>query len=479
MPLKTSERLNRYHFLMVMAVDFFTVAACLAAALKIRFGSLLTVPSDAIIGTWIFFSVMQMIFMLMEDLYTVRSTVNRTMNIFRTIRMTVMITLLYIVALFVLHFPSSILIVSRLAILIFMVLWLGVVIFTRLFLLPRLFSVVIRLLGFKRITVLIFGEKKAAEGMKSNLRRSRAYRSVLNIETAEPVRGGGDFQQMKTLMEERDATECMVVFQDEGFDEMADLIIRVTDASIPLCVFSPRFLELGYFDPWLSTSRYGAMVFCRRKWGRMSELVWRFLDVAAAILGFLLFLPVTAPTAAAVALSGKGGVFFRQERIGKDKKPFTFLKFRSMRVEDDSRQKDHKEYFARYANGNAAEKTENGKIYKSVSSSSVTKVGKVIRKTSIDELPQILNVLRGDMSIVGPRPCIEYELEHYDKQWYHLRFDVKPGLTGIWQVYGRSRLSFEKSQFLDFVYVLSRTDGMNIKLIFKTFPVMLFGKGGL
>jgi lipopolysaccharide/colanic/teichoic acid biosynthesis glycosyltransferase len=85
----------------------------------------------------------------------------------------------------------------------------------------------------------------------------------------------------------------------------------------------------------------------------------------------------------------------------------------------------------------------------------------------------------GEMSIVGPRPCIDYEMEHYTSEWLQQRFTIKPGLTGIWQIYGRSRLDFKKSQFLDFIYVLSRTDGTNIRLILKTFPVMFFGKGGV
>ena len=148
-------------------------------------------------------------------------------------------------------------------------------------------------------------------------------------------------------------------------------------------------------------------------------------------------------------------------------------------MDAENKEESHREYFRKYVNGNAAKKTKNGEVFKKVSSDTVTTVGRIIRRTSLDELPQIFNVLRGDMTIVGPRPCISYELEHYNNDWLQKRFTVKPGLTGIWQVYARSRLEFKKSQFLDFIYVISRSDGMNIRLILKTVPVMFFSKGGI
>lgn len=224
---------------------------------------------------------------------------------------------------------------------------------------------------------------------------------------------------------------------------------------------------------------YGALTFFSRECTRLSSALWRLSDILIALAGLLLFLPVIAVIIPAIAISSPGGILYRQTRIGYMKKPFSFFKFRSMRVNVGDKQSIHKKYFMKYVNGDAAVKSENGEVFKTVSTKAVTPVGKIIRKTSLDELPQIRNVLRGDMSIVGPRPCIDYELKYYTNEWLQHRFTVKPGLTGIWQVYGRSRLGFEKSQFLDFIYVLSRTDGINIRLILKTFPVIFFGKGGV
>ena len=107
----------------------------------------------------------------------------------------------------------------------------------------------------------------------------------------------------------------------------------------------------------------------------------------------------------------------------------------------------------------------------------MTWTGRIIRKTSIDALPQFLNVLKGDMSLVGPRPCIAYEMDYY-RDWQRYRFSVRPGLTGVWQVYGRSRLPFDAAQFLDLCYALKRSTGLNIRLLLKTIPVVLFGRGG-
>ena len=141
----------------------------------------------------------------------------------------------------------------------------------------------------------------------------------------------------------------------------------------------------------------------------------------------------------------------------------------------DANSREHKEYFAKYARGFSSGKPETFKLDQK---NRITNVGRLIRKTSIDEFPQLFNVLRGEMTIVGPRPCIPYELEFY-KSWQKRRFTVKPGLTGIWQVYGRSRLPFDHAQFLDFLYTIDMSYSLDFRLLMKTVPVILLGKGGV
>lgn len=482
MPLRRSYQLDRLYFLTILISDFLIIGISIVLAVLIRFGSLDTpeAPSSAMMGTWVFLTLSQIVAMMVENLYVARTTVNRSMNIFRTIRMIVAISVVFIVVLFVTHFPSRVFLCSRLAVLTMIALWMGLTIISRLLLIPGIFASLVR--PGASIGIVIFGEKGIAGRVRSSMLRSPSSRSVLKLKVCSDPLPRDPKERLSAcmeVMESENAEELMMIFEDEDFDEIAEFCLLTRRRGIPFVIFSKRIPELGYFDPWLSMNGYGAMVFSSREWTGLSRRMWRAVDVAAASLGAILFLPVILVTIPAIALTSRGGVLYVQKRVGRGKETFDFLKFRSMRNEVRERQTEHRKYFRQYVNGSAASEDENGSVFKTISPMAVTPVGKVIRRTSIDELPQILNVIRGDMSIVGPRPCIGYELEFYDREWLQMRFTVKPGLTGIWQVYGRSRLSFEKSQFLDFVYVLSRADGLNMKLILKTFPVMVFGKGGL
>ncbi|OPL19455.1 MAG: hypothetical protein AVO35_10580 [Candidatus Aegiribacteria sp. MLS_C] len=484
MPLRRSHQINRLYFLTLLFYDFAIIAASILIAVRMRFGQFVSpeVPLTAMVGTWVFLNFFQMLAMMVENLYVVRTTVNRSMNIFRTVRMIFAITVLYILYLFLAHFPSDSYICSRLTIIYVMFFWISLTAVSRLLLVPRTFSLIARLLGMNRVPIIIFGDERISQSIRNSMMRSTAYAKLLDLSICSdrlPDDPDGKFQACMDIMEKRRAREIMMVFGNEDFDDIARFSMLTRRAGVPFVIFSTRILELGYFDPWLTTGNYGAMTFCSRGWTANFRRLWRLVDLAASITGIVLFLPVILLTVPAIALTSRGGVLFRQTRIGRDRKPFTFYKFRSMRTDAEDRHTDHRKYFREYVSGSAASDTGNGKVFKSVNPRALTPVGRIIRKTSLDELPQMLNVLKGEMSIVGPRPCIDYELEHYDREWLQQRFTVKPGLTGIWQVYGRSRLSFEKSQFLDFVYVISRTDGLNLRLILMTFPMMLFGKGGL
>ncbi len=433
-------------------------------------------------GTWIFLAISGMLFMMVEDLYAVRTTLNKAMNIFRSIRMIITLSVFFIVVLFLTHFPTKTFICSRLAVFIMMILWLVMTIITRLLIVPRIFPWLLRILRFGKITLVIFGEETVCRKIRSILLKSPVYRSILDFRIhsgSMPEDPDERYRMCMKVLESENATELVMLFDEQDFNFIARFSLLTRRAGVPFSIYSRRILELGYFDPWITIDSYGALTFYSRERSGTSRALWRVSDILIAVTGLLFFLPVIAVTIPAITLSSPGGVLYRQTRIGYRKKPFSFFKFRSMRIDAEDRHSTHKKYFIKYVNGDAAIKSKNGEIFKTVSTKAVTPVGRIIRKTSVDELPQILNVLRGDMSIVGPRPCIDYELEYYTSEWLQQRFTVKPGLTGIWQVYGRSRLGFEKSQFLDFIYVLSRTDGINIRLILKTFPVILFGKGGL
>ncbi len=202
----------------------------------------------------------------------------------------------------------------------------------------------------------------------------------------------------------------------------------------------------------------------------------RILDIVFTLLILLPLCIVIAILAVLIRIDSKGPIFFRQKRVGLDGVEFDMFKFRSMYVNaDDSA---HREVIKQYMNG----ETLNGKIdtenlYKLVDDPRVTRIGRFIRKTSIDELPQFINVLRGEMTLVGPRPPLPYEVEAYSlSDW--MRLCGKPGLTGNWQVYGRSRVPFKKMVEMDIEYLEQQSIWQDLKLIALTLPVMLRGRGG-
>lgn len=192
------------------------------------------------------------------------------------------------------------------------------------------------------------------------------------------------------------------------------------------------------------------------------EVIKRLIDVVCSFMGVLLLSPLFIIIAIIIKTTSKGPVFFSQKRVGKNGREFDMYKFRSMVVNAE----ELKEKLA-------AQNEMSGPMFKMKDDPRVTKVGKFIRKTSIDELPQLWNVLKGDMSLVGPRPSLPKEVAQFE-DWMHKRLEVKPGLTCYWQVSGRNNIDFEDWMKLDIKYVDERSTFIDIKLIFKTVGV-LFG----
>jgi len=191
-------------------------------------------------------------------------------------------------------------------------------------------------------------------------------------------------------------------------------------------------------------------------------IVKRAIDIIGSLLGIILLSPVFLVTALLIKLTSPGKVFFVQERNGYKGKIFKMYKFRSMIDNADK-------LIDKYEKMNEV----SGHMFKIKDDPRVTPIGRIIRKTSIDELPQLFNILKGDMSIVGPRPPIPREVVKYDA-WHDLRLSVKPGLTGLWQVSGRNELGFEEMVRLDLKYIRERSLLYDLKIILKTIPV-IFG----
>jgi lipopolysaccharide/colanic/teichoic acid biosynthesis glycosyltransferase len=207
---------------------------------------------------------------------------------------------------------------------------------------------------------------------------------------------------------------------------------------------------------------------------RLGDALWRGLEFLLSGLLLVALAPLLALIAVAIRLDSPGPVLFRQGRVGREQQPFTVNKFRTMHngVGHDS----HRAFVLGLIAGEHPEPREDGPRFKLVGDERVTRIGHFLRRSSLDELPQLWNVVRGDMSLVGPRPPIPYEVDHYPAHWF-ARFAVKPGLTGLWQVNGRSELTLEQMIALDVEYVQRRSLGLNLSILARTVPVVLSTRG--
>jgi lipopolysaccharide/colanic/teichoic acid biosynthesis glycosyltransferase len=204
----------------------------------------------------------------------------------------------------------------------------------------------------------------------------------------------------------------------------------------------------------------------------------RCIDVLGSLFALIVLSPILLLIALLVKATSKGPMFFKQQRVGQYGRNFTFLKFRSMYADNDP--SVHREYVKKLIAGGAERaftKDSREGVYKLIDDRRITKIGKFLRRSSLDELPQFFNVLMGEMSLVGPRPAIPYELDAY-QAWHRRRIlEAKPGITGLWQVTGRSRVTFDEMVRLDLQYVTTWTPWVDIKILFRTPLAVIRGSG--
>lgn len=330
--------------------------------------------------------------------------------------------------------------------------------------------------------VIIVGSDIAAKSFAVEMKIGNIYGLHLvgfvdnNKEIGRNVFGGykilGTIDDIPRIVEQNDIHEIIIAEPGNDYDGLLHTIdiCKKTDAHINVAsplfeIVHKKFSVDSYFDlpvaPLRTVPENGHVLFYKR-----------FLDVIGSLIGLvILSIPMTV-IAAVIKATSQGPVLYKHIRIGKNGKPFQFYKFRSMKMgsdQDPERIKKMQE-FIRSGNG-----TGNGAT-KVVNESMITPIGKFLRKTSLDELPQLFNVLKGDMSLVGPRPCLPYEYEAYD-EWHKRRLSVLPGCTGLWQVSGRSETDFDEMVVLDLYYIGNISPMFDIQLILKTIPVMILGRG--
>ena len=276
---------------------------------------------------------------------------------------------------------------------------------------------------------------------------------------------------------------------EEGGSTPSTIITRITQTlqkNLTLEQFNRVTLSFHVFpEDWNHDAEQGPTNrtlypdLSQREDGRkLSRTMKRMMDVLGSSLALAIFLPVLLVIAIAVKVTSEGPVFFRQRRVGQYGNPFVFLKFRSMYTNNDA--EVHKQYVQRLIAGKADKHPSNGNgegVYKLTKDSRITRVGAFLRKTSLDELPQFLNVLKGEMSLVGPRPPIPYEVDAYEI-WHRRRLlEAKPGITGLWQISGRSRVKFDDMVRLDLQYARNWSPWMDIKILLRTPGAVVLGEG--
>lgn len=283
----------------------------------------------------------------------------------------------------------------------------------------------------------------------------------------------GKISELKALVKQYEIEDIIIAQSEITHEKLLELIdsAKDTKANVRLASNVYRIIpEKVYVEKYLGVP----VVLMPQNYNNLLFSVYkRVFDFFFAALALLFLTIPFLIIAALIKFSSKGPVFFRDTRIGKDGKPFKFYKFRTMYLNNDD--SIHREFVSEYIKQNNEEKT--AKIKKITDDPRVTKIGSFLRKTSIDELPQLFNVLRGEMSLVGPRPCLPYEWEQYD-DWHRRRFSVIPGCTGLWQVSGRSAVDFNDMVILDLFYIDNMSPLLDLKIMFKTIPVMLLAKGG-
>jgi exopolysaccharide biosynthesis polyprenyl glycosylphosphotransferase len=320
--------------------------------------------------------------------------------------------------------------------------------------------------------ILIVGTDAEAIGLihATQRRPELGYQAVGFVGPGDiGARGGvevlGGYDDTEAVLESTGATGVMISLASVEPDLVNRLTRRLTDAGYHVALSSGlRDIDIVRFraqDVDGHTLIYVEQTM-RDGWRATAK---RAFDVTAAIIGLVLFSPILLAAAIAIKLESRGGIFFAQERVGKDGKPFRMVKLRTMVADADARKAEL-----------AALNEADGPMFKIANDPRITRVGGLLRKLSIDEIPQFINVLRGEMSVVGPRPALAAEVEQWSVD-VHERLRVLPGITGMWQVSGRSDTTFDEYKRLDLYYVDNWSLAHDLRIVGRTFGVVLARRG--
>jgi exopolysaccharide biosynthesis polyprenyl glycosylphosphotransferase len=330
--------------------------------------------------------------------------------------------------------------------------------------------------SFVQNTVIV-GAGDVGQALAEKLLRHPEYGvnvvGFVDSEPKQPTRAVGDLtilgppERLEAIVRAFGIERVIIAFSRGSHESILSLIRSLKDAFVQVDIV-PRYFELIGASTGVSSVE-GVPVLCLppRALRTSARMLKRSMDLAVSTVSLVLLSPLFLLAAVAIRLDSAGPVFFRQPRVGTGGREFSVVKFRTM-VRDAERLKETVAHLNKHAVGDP-------RMFKVPNDPRITRVGRILRRTSIDELPQLLNVLRGEMSLVGPRPLIPSEAQHVS-DWGERRLDLKPGITGLWQVLGRSDIPFEEMVRLDYLYVTNWSLWHDLRLMCGTVPAMFDGE---
>ena len=299
--------------------------------------------------------------------------------------------------------------------------------------------------------------------------------------TGEPtpsIRRLGMPTDLPSVLERESISEVYIRMAPPNWNLLADMLRSCSERRIRVRIALDQFGALSERVPMLPEAEFGYVFVNNSPLYRLEAAIKAVADRVAAASALLVLMPLFAALALFIRLDSPGPVFFRQRRVGRAGREFTVFKFRTMR---DNTEAHHREAVRRLVEKDHAyiqQEANRAGFFKLTDSKQVTPLGRWLRKSGLDELPQLINVVRGDMSLIGPRPLPVYEVALF-RPWQHLRHAVRPGITGFWQVFGRSAVSHEDTIRMDLYYILNWSLSLDLRILVRTVFVVLTGKGGL
>lgn len=434
------------------------------------------VQSQQILLLFLFLSVIFIFIFQFNGLYRINIVLNRAAHLITIIKALYYGALNIVLVSFLIK--STDIIDSRLIIFTFI-----------LFVLPSLYIIRIELLRhlyiklknnqFRR-NVIIVGDGNSGKLLATKLMFENPIGIEIigfiddDLQEGEEVVGGmkvlGKISQLPEIISKHKIDEILIAIEDEGYERLLEILDDCRRLNVNIRLTSKLF---GVVARKIGTEKYidiPVINISPQYYDKLNLIFKRIFDLIIAFTFVIILSPLLIVIALLVKLSSVGPILFKSNAIGKDGKPFMIYKFRSMYAsqgEDEERKNMMIQFMKEDENPNGR---------KIINLKRVTWVGQILRKTSLDELPQLFNVIKGEMSLVGPRPCLPYEYEHYD-EWHKRRVSVLPGCTGVWQVWGRSSVTFKESIVLDLYYINNMSPWLDLQLILQTIPAVFFFRG--